>query len=500
MKKLLEMRNMDKSFPGVHALDHVDFDLNSGEVHVLLGENGAGKSTLINILAGIYQADSGEIRIDGEPVEINGVRDSLEHGISVVHQELVLALNMTVAENIYLNREKQTKLGVIRDSEIVQDARELLEKIELDINPKTVTGKLNIAQQQMVEIARALSVWSRILVLDEPTAALTRDETEKLFRVIRTLRDEGVGIIYISHRMEEIFRIANRVTVMRDGKYIATREISQTDDAELLTLMVGRKIENYYTHEKCSEDEIIFEAKDVCTATKLKNVDMYVRKKEILGIAGIVGAGRTELVRAIFGIDPLSKGELFFENKPLRIKSVGDAIDAGIALVPENRKEEGLILFQSIKFNATICVLKEFIKRGRTDDRREKEIVDEYGKKMKLKAASYLQPVVSLSGGNQQKVVLGKWLATKPKMLILDEPTRGIDVGAKAEIYEMLDQLVHEGISVIIVSSDMEEIINLSDRTYVMYDGRIMADLTGDDITQEKIMYYATGGNRDEDK
>lgn len=496
MKKLLEMQNIDKSFPGVHALDHVDFDLNYGEVHVLLGENGAGKSTLINILAGIYKADSGEIRLDGENVNINSVADSLGHGISVVHQELVLALNMTVAENIYLNREKHSKLGVIRDFDIIQDARELLRKIELDINPKMITGKLNIAQQQMVEIARALSFKSKILVLDEPTAALTRDETEKLFKVIRTLRSEGVGIIYISHRMEEIFQIANRVTVMRDGKYIATRNIEETNEAELLTLMVGRKIENYYMHTPCFQSEKLFEANNFCTFSKLKDVSMYVRKNEILGIAGIVGAGRTELVRAIFGIDELTNGEMFFDGKPLKIRGVEDAIHAGIALVPENRKEEGLILFQSIGFNATICVLNEFIKKGRTDYKKEKGIVDKYAKKMKLKAASYLQPVLSLSGGNQQKVVLGKWLATKPKMLILDEPTRGIDVGAKAEIYEMLDQLVHEGISVVIVSSDMEEIINLSDRTYVMYDGRIMADLSGDDITQEKIMYYATGGTQ----
>lgn len=496
MKKLLEMQNIDKSFPGVHALDHVNFDLNYGEVHVLLGENGAGKSTLINILAGIYKSDSGEIRLDGQNVNINSVADSLEYGISVVHQELVLALNMTVAENIYLNREKHSKLGVIRDFDIVQDARELLRKIELDINPKIITGKLNIAQQQMVEIARALSFKSKILVLDEPTAALTRDETEKLFKVIRTLRSEGVGIIYISHRMEEIFQIANRVTVMRDGKYIATRNIEETNEAELLTLMVGRKIENYYMHTPCFQSEKLFEAKNFCTSSKLKDVSMYVRKNEILGIAGIVGAGRTELVRAIFGIDELTNGEMFFNGKPLKIRGVEDAIHAGIALVPENRKEEGLILFQSIGFNATICVLNDFIKKGRTDYKKEKSIVDKYAKKMKLKAASYLQPVLSLSGGNQQKVVLGKWLATKPQMLILDEPTRGIDVGAKAEIYEMLDQLVHEGISVVIVSSDMEEIINLSDRTYVMYDGRIMADLSGDDITQEKIMYYATGGTQ----
>ena len=496
MKKLLEMQDVDKSFPGVHALDHVSFDLNYGEVHALLGENGAGKSTLINILAGIHKADSGKIFIDGEAVEINDVENSLQNGISVVHQELVLALNMTVAQNIYLNREKLTKAGFIRDYDIIQDARELLKRIELDIDPKMITGKLNIAKQQLVEIARALSFQSRILVMDEPTSALTREETEKLFKVIRALRSEGVGIIYISHRMEELFQIADRVTVMRDGKYIATRDIAKTNESELLTLMVGRKIENYYVHEACVKDEILFSAQNVSTASKLKDVSIYVRKNEILGIAGIVGAGRTELARAIFGIDAMTKGEITFDKKPLRIRTAEDAINAGIALVPENRKEEGLILFQNIEFNATICVLKEFIKRCRVDKKKEKSIIDYFMQKMKLKAASYLQRVNSLSGGNQQKVVLGKWLATKPKMLILDEPTRGIDVGAKAEIYEMLDQLVHEGISVVMISSDMEEIINLSDRAYVMYDGRIMANLTGDEITQEKIMYFATGGTQ----
>ena len=494
MKKLLEMQDIDKCFPGVHALKRVSLDLNYGEVHALLGENGAGKSTLINVLAGIHKADSGNILIDGKTVQIHNVQDSLKYGISVVHQELVLALNMTVAENIYLNREKKNRLGFISDYAIMQDARELLQRIELNINPGVVTGELNIAQQQLVEIARALSFQSRILVLDEPTAALTSDETDKLFKVIRALRGQGVGIIYISHRMEELFQIADRVTVMRDGQYIATRDMKQTNRNELLNLMVGRKIENFYIHEPCVKEEVLFEAKNFCTHAKLKNVSINVRKSEILGIAGIVGAGRTELVRAIFGIDSISEGELFFEGRPLKIRTVKEAVNAGIALVSENRKEEGLILFQSIEFNATICVLKEFIKGCRVNKNTEKKIVSQYAEKMNLKAASYLQPVLSLSGGNQQKVVLGKWLATKPKMLILDEPTRGIDVGAKAEIYAMLDQLVHEGISVVIVSSDMEEIINLSDRTYVMYDGRIMANLTGDEITQENIMYYATGG------
>ena len=358
MKKLLEMQDIDKCFPGVHALKRVSLDLNYGEVHALLGENGAGKSTLINVLAGIHKADSGNILIDGKTVQIHNVQDSLKYGISVVHQELVLALNMTVAENIYLNREKKNKLGFISDYAIMQDARELLQRIELNINPGVVTGELNIAQQQLVEIARALSFQSRILVLDEPTAALTSDETDKLFKVIRALRGQGVGIIYISHRMEELFQIADRVTVMRDGQYIATRDMKQTNRNELLNLMVGRKIENFYIHEPCVKAEVLFEAKNFCTHAKLKNVSINVRKSEILGIAGIVGAGRTELVRAIFGIDSISEGELFFEGRPLKIRTVKEAVNAGIALVSENRKEEGLILFQSIEFNATICVLK----------------------------------------------------------------------------------------------------------------------------------------------
>ncbi|MDE5910134.1 MAG: sugar ABC transporter ATP-binding protein [Lachnospiraceae bacterium] len=494
MAKLLTMDKIDKSFPGVHALKKVSFDLKEGEVHAILGENGAGKSTLMNILAGTYPADSGEISIDGEKKDIRSTKAAQELGISFVHQELLLAPNVTVAGNIYMNREPRGRFGAVDDKKMYEDAKKLFDMIEVNIDPHAVVDKLSIAAQQIVEIVRALSFQTRILILDEPTATLSSEETDKLFKIINSLKSQGVGIIYISHRMEEIFTLADRVTVFRDGQHIATHSMQEIEKEKLLELMVGRKLNKYYIHEKCSVDELIFEARDLCTKEKLQHVSIQVKRNEILGISGIVGAGRSELARAIFGVDRLTSGTLYMEGQKLTVKSNRDAIRAGIAMVSENRKKEGLIIEQTLSFNLTLCVLKEFIKGLRVNQKKESNIIELYSEKLKIKASSEEQRVKQLSGGNQQKIVLAKWLATKPKLLILDEPTRGIDVGAKAEIYALLDELVHQGISIVVISSELEEIMNLADRVYVMFEGRVMSCLEGKDINQNKIMYYATGG------
>lgn len=494
MSKLLVMDKIDKSFPGVHALKEVNFDLMEGEVHAILGENGAGKSTLMNVLAGVYSADSGEIFIDGEKKEIKDTKTAQEMGISFVHQELLLAPNVTVAGNIYMNREPRTRFGMIDDEKMLEDAKKLFELIDVKIDPSATVEKLSIAAQQIVEIARALSFRTRILILDEPTAPLSSEETGKLFRIIRSLKEQGVGIIYISHRMEEIFSLADRVTVFRDGQYIATHDRKNIEKETLLELMAGRKLNKYYTHEKCSVNEVLFEAVNLYTDEKLRNVNIQVKKNEIVGISGIVGAGRSEFARAVFGIDKLQQGEIYLDGKKLKVRSNRDAIKAGIAMVSENRKLEGLIIDQTMSFNLTICVLKEFIRGLAVNKKKESEIVDTYSQRLNVKASSKKQRAKQLSGGNQQKIVLAKWLATKPRLLILDEPTRGIDVGAKAEIYALLNELVHQGISIIVISSELEEIINLSDRVYVMFEGKVMSCLEGEDINQNKIMYYATGG------
>jgi len=491
---LLQMKNIHKRFPGVYALKSVNFELKAGEVHGLLGENGAGKSTLMKVLAGIYDVDEGEIYIDGRKVEINDVKDSQKAGVSIIHQELVLVPYMSVAENIFSGREPVGRLGFVKKDEMLAQAQKLLDSFDLGIDASRLVVDLNIAQRQMVEIARAISFNSKILVMDEPTSSLTEKEVEFLFKTIESLKAKGVGIVYISHRMAELFRITDRITVMRDGQYIGTRVTKETNVDELISMMVGRELTDYYHRTFHELGEVTLEVKNLTRNGVFKDVSFSLRKEEILGFSGLVGAGRSEIMKAIFGLDPIDSGEIYIEGKKVEIKSPRDAMNLGIALVPENRKDEGLILKSSVGYNMTLRVLDEFIKFIRVNRAKENEIIDTYVQELGIKTPSRSQSVANLSGGNQQKVVIAKWLAAKPKILILDEPTRGVDVGAKAEIYAIMNNLVQTGVSIIMISSELPEIINMSDRVAVVHNGSIKGILNKDELSQEKIMHLATGG------
>lgn len=487
---LLEMKGIDKSFPGVKALQKVDLQLKAGEVHALLGENGAGKSTLIKVLGGIYHAEAGEIFIEGQQTVIDGVTAARNAGISIVHQELVLVPYMTVAENIFLGREPGTKLNVKR-TQMVKEAQELLDRYEMNIQADTLVEHLTIAQQQMVEIVKAISVNAKILVMDEPTSSISDKEVNFLFNTIRTLTKQGVGIIYISHKMSELEEICDRVTVMRDGQTVGTRVVKETTKDELIALMVGRELTNYYVRDFVKPGEVVLKCEHISDGKMAKDASFELRKGEILGFAGLVGAGRSETMKALFGLTPGSTGDVYVKGKKAEIHSPIDALKYGIALVPESRKTEGLYQVQSVKYNSTIQVLKQFISKLMVNRRKEEEITQKYIDLMRTKTPNQEQTIGNLSGGNQQKVMIGRWLATDPDILILDEPTRGVDVGAKAEIYSIMNDLTKTGVSIIMISSEMPEIINMSDRVYVMNDGRVTGCLDHDTVTQERIMQMA---------
>ena len=490
---VLEMREIDKIFPGVHALKKVNFELRKGEVHALLGENGAGKSTLINVLGGVYPIDGGQILIDGQPVVIRQIKDAQQLGIAIIHQELVLVPHMTVAENIFMGREPRTKLGTVDKKKMFRDAQEAIDAVGLCCSATDLVCKLSVAQQQLVEIAKALSYNAKIVVMDEPTSSLMTREVDILFDTIRKLRAKGVSIIYISHRMSEFFEIADRITVMRDGEYVTTRDVEQTNTDELVFLMVGRKLENYYTRTYNKPGETVLEVSGLSQkSTGLEDINFSLRKGEILGFSGLVGAGRSELMRCIVGIEKYDSGEIRLFGEPAGPMDTAQAQKKGLVMVPEDRKQQGLILLNSVGFNLTINVLESFIGLGVVNKCAENEIIERHIRALNIKTPSARQKVGNLSGGNQQKVLMGKWLATNPKILILDEPTRGVDVGAKAEIYMIIDRLAKEGISVIMVSSELNEIINMCDRVLVMSDGRITGELDRSEFTQELNMSFAT--------
>lgn len=490
---VLEMREIDKIFPGVHALKKVNFELRKGEVHALLGENGAGKSTLINVLGGVYPIDGGQILIDGQPVVIRQIKDAQQLGIAIIHQELVLVPHMTVAENIFMGREPRTKLGTVDKKKMFRDAQEAIDAVGLCCSATDLVCKLSVAQQQLVEIAKALSYNAKIVVMDEPTSSLMTREVDILFDTIRKLRAKGVSIIYISHRMSEFFEIADRITVMRDGEYVTTRDVEQTNTDELVFLMVGRKLENYYTRTYNKPGETVLEVSGLSQkSTGLEDINFSLRKGEILGFSGLVGAGRSELMRCIVGIEKYDSGEIRLFGEPAGPMNTAQAQKKGLVMVPEDRKQQGLILLNSVGFNLTINVLESFIGLGVVNKCAENEIIERHIRALNIKTPSARQKVGNLSGGNQQKVLMGKWLATNPQILILDEPTRGVDVGAKAEIYMIIDRLAKEGISVIMVSSELNEIINMCDRVLVMSDGRITGELDRSEFTQELIMSFAT--------
>lgn len=488
---LLEMNHIKKGFPGVQALKDVSLQVASGEVHALLGENGAGKSTLIKILGGIYTLDEGTITIQGKPAEIHSVLDAQMFGISVIHQELVLVPHMSVAENIFLGREP-VKQGMVDYETLHSEAKALLDAFDLGIDPREKIAALTIAQQQMVEIIKALSFNSRILVMDEPTSSLSDKEVNFLFDTIRKLKKKGVGIIYISHRMMELNQISDRITVIRDGEYIGTRITKETSNEELIAMMVGRTLTNYYTRTFSASREKLLEVKHLGDGKFLKDISFELYKGEILGFAGLVGAGRSEVMKCLFGLDPFVEGEILIGGEKVQIKNAEDAMKHGIALVPESRKKEALFPVQSVRFNTTIRSLEKFIRGIFVDREKEEEITQEYVEKMSIKTPSNNQFLGNLSGGNQQKVIIGRWLATDPRILILDEPTRGVDVGSKAEIYAIMNDLAAQGVSIIMISSELPEVINMSDRVVVMCNGKITQCLNHNELSQERIMQLAT--------
>lgn len=492
MTHLLKMDNIFKSFSGVNVLNNVSFELLKGETHALLGENGAGKSTLIKILGGIYTKDSGTINIDGVEVDISNVHSATENGISIIHQELMLVPYLTIAENIFLGKELK-RYGLIDQNEMVSQSRKFIEYFNLDLNPEQKVEDLTIAQQQMVEIIRAISFGAKIIVMDEPTTSLTESEVDTLFKSIEKLNEDDVGIIYISHRMSELEAIADRVTVLRDGEYIDTLNIEETTNDKLVELMVGRQLDDLYLKNNNSTEETILEVKNLSSEREVKDVSFTLNKGEVLGFSGLVGAGRSETMNCIFGLREIDNGAIFINNEKINIKVPTDAIDAGIGYVPEDRKNLGIYPTQGVRFNATIEVLPEFLRYGRYDIDKEIELTRKYVDDiMKTKYNNLEQDIETLSGGNQQKVIISRWLLATRSVLILDEPTKGIDIGAKSDIYSLINKLTEQGLSIILISSELPELINMSDRIVVMSNGYTTGILTRDEFSQEKIMTLST--------
>jgi ABC-type sugar transport system ATPase subunit len=491
------MKNISKSFPGVLALDGVSFGIRKGEIHALLGENGAGKSTLMKILCGIYKADTGEIYVNSEKVDIHDVLSASKIGISIVHQELCLANNLSVAENIFVGRVPVKKPFNTMDRKTMNKmAAQICAEYGLDLDPDTNLGELTIAQQQMVELAKAMSQDAQIIILDEPTGPLTDQEIEKLFEAIASLKAKGVAFIYVSHKLEEIFKIADRATVLRDGKYIATKDVEELDYHQLVRLLIGREMSEMYDPPNATIGNKALEVKHVNIQNKVLDASLYVREGEVLGLYGLIGAGRTELMRGICGIDTIDSGEIYINDKRVIIDGPFRAIENGIFLLPEDRKTQGLVLMNSVAFNVTIGVWEQIISGIRVNKKLENEIIQTYVDKLEIKTPDIETWVGSLSGGNQQKVVVAKALATQPKILIMDEPTRGIDVGAKKEIYKIIHDLANEGVAIILVSSELPELINMSNRVVVLHEGRITGELSGSEICEERIIICATGGNK----
>jgi ribose transport system ATP-binding protein len=493
------MENIDKSFPGVHALSNCRFELLPGEVHGLVGENGAGKSTLMKILAGIYKKDGGTIKIRGNEAEAHNTRQAQTLGISIIHQELNLMKYLTAAQNIFIGREhKQGMKFLVDDAEINRKSEDLFKMINLSLDPKVQVAGLTVAQQQMIEIAKALSFNLDVLIMDEPSSALSESEIEELFKVIRNLRRQGKGIVYISHRMDELHRICDRVTVMRDGQYIATTAIKDITTEQIISQMVGREIfESHHPHEDTSGNEVLLQVKNLNRGRFVQDVSFELHRGEILGFAGLLGAGRTETMRLIFGADPMDSGEVFVKGKKLKINKPRDAVRCGIGYLSEDRKRYGLAIGMSVKANTVMASLEALAKAlGIIDEVRSKQVTEEYIKRLNTRTPGIEQLAKNLSGGNQQKVVMGKWLARNSDIFIFDEPTRGIDVGAKSEIYKLLNELADQGKAIIMISSELPEILRMSHRIVVMCEGRVTAVLKAEDSTQEKIMHYATLRNK----
>lgn len=485
------MTGIEKSFPGVRAIKHGRLDLFPGEVLALLGENGAGKSTLIKVLAGAHRPDAGTISIDGKPVQINSPQDAQRFGIAVVYQEFNLVPGLSARENIFLGREK-TRAGFVSRASERHEAAELFRRLNVRIDPDALCRDLTVAQQQCVEIAKALSQQARIIVLDEPSAVLTDQEVTKLFEIIRDLQEQNIGVIYISHRLDEVFKIADRATVMRDGEYIDTQPVKNLTRERIIELMVGRKLDREFPKEKAPLGKARLVVRNLSRGEKVKSVSFEVRAGEVLALTGLVGAGRTETVRLLFGADQPDTGSIELDGKPMRIRNPRAAIRAGIGLLPEDRKAQGLVLGQAVRENFGLPNLPELTRAGFVDQRRERKLFGNYVDTLKIKIADQEQLAKNLSGGNQQKVVLAKWLERRCEVIIFDEPTRGIDVGAKYEIYLLMNRLAAEGKAIIMISSELPEVLGMADRILVMHEGRITGEIT--DVaaaTQESVMKLA---------
>lgn len=491
----LQMSHITKRFPGVLALSNVDFALRKGEVHALLGENGAGKSTLMKILSGVYQPDEGDIIVEGQPVTFANPLSAQSAGITIIHQEFNLFPELTVEENIFIGREFcKNNRWRLDEKQQRQAAIDILQKLNLNISPETLVADLTVAQQQMVEIAKAISVNAKILIMDEPTAALTETEIDSLFQVTRLLKEQGTGIVYISHRLEELALIADRATVMRDGQFIATVDYDAVKISDLIAMMVGRDLGNIYPRRgPLAQRKPVLEVSGLTRNGVLNNIDFTLYQGEILGFAGLMGAGRTELARAIFGADPIDGGTLKLNGKVTVIKDIPDAIKQGISYLTEDRKKEGLALGLSVERNIMLGNYPEYSDRyGNVDSKRCQKTSEEQVRALRIKTPHLEQAALNLSGGNQQKIIIARWVCKDTDILIFDEPTRGIDVGAKLEIYELMNRLVAKGKSIIMISSELPEVLGMCDRILVMRNGRITGELASDDATQEKIMQYAT--------
>ncbi len=492
---IVEMRSITKRFPGVLALANVDFDVRTGEVHALVGENGAGKSTLMKILAGVYQRDEGEVLFDGQSVEFTNTRQAQVAGIATIYQELNQVPYLSVTENIFLGSELM-RGPLINWQEMHDRSRVLLAKLHLDIDPRTLINQLGVAQQQMVEVAKALHQQAKLIIMDEPTSSLSIREIHDLFGIVRELRSQGVSVVYISHHLEETFELADRITVLRDGRKVTTQPAAELNVDKLIRLMVGRDLSEQFPKETTARGQEMLRVEGLWQGARLRDISFSAYAGEVLGIAGLVGAGRTELVRAIFGADPIDAGRIFVKGKEVRINSPQDAVAAGIGLLTEDRKQQGLCLHMNVRDNVAMAVLGKLTAGPVTNRTKEAALTQRFIQSLSIKASSQEQPAINLSGGTQQKVVLSKWLATGPSVLIFDEPTRGIDVGAKVEIYKLINDLARQGVAILMISSELPEILGMSDRIMVIGGGRVRGFLSRAESTEERIMELATATDR----
>ncbi|WP_332629706.1 sugar ABC transporter ATP-binding protein [Halalkalibacter flavus] len=492
-KLALRMSEISKSFNGINVLDHVEFELEKGEVHALMGGNGAGKSTLMKILTGVYQKDSGKIVINDKEVEIEKPQDAQENGVAMIFQEFSVIPSLTVKQNIFLNRELKKSNGFLDEKAMYVQTEDLLKQLNVNISPDMLIENLSVGFWQMTEIAKALAQKASILIMDEPTATLSKNETETLFELIETLKSEGMSIIYISHRMDEIFQVSDRITVLRDGKFVITSPTADLTMEELVQHIVGKSMESSFGWKprSYSKEEVILETKDLHSGSKVNGVDLCVYKGEILGIAGLMGSGRTELAQAIFGIDPITSGEVFVDCQAVRIKQPQDAIRAGIALVPEDRRVQGLVLTHEVKENIIYPILNKVSKSGFINKKKVDQLSEQFVEKLNIKTDSIYKSTNLLSGGNQQKIVLAKWLANEPNILILDEPTNGVDIGSKSEIIEIIRELADQGKAVIVISSELAELLAVSDRIITLKNGKVTSELSREEIKSEEDLEHA---------